>query len=223
MINFVNKAFTKVIKETLNSGGGVPPHPQPLPKVSVTFEGGDDLLVNGKASFVKQIDAYSNEGEYNLASVLPAPQVTVKSNKTSTHERDEDKWILSGTNNDGTYKESNFDGVVKVKGNPTLKAVSKLKPRSFNIKFVGTPDAKVDGQPNKTVSLTEASYDSGVDLSGLTFPEVTINPAKQATKERDGDKWNCEGAVTGEKTEAEIKGLTGIKGNITLIVVTKDK
>ena len=94
-------------------------------------------------------------------------------------------------------------------------------PTSFNVTFRPDNHSELNGAADPVVVQVPAV--GGVaDLSGLSFPAVTIKASSAATRERDADKWTCQGAATGVKTEAEIKGLQ-INKNLTVTVVTKGK
>ena len=92
---------------------------------------------------------------------------------------------------------------------------------SHNVTFKADGFSTVDGAPQKVVVVKGPT--DPVSLATLTFPVAAIKTEHTATKKiNDDGKWKVTGAITGNKTEAEIKALS-ISGDITITVITAGK
>lgn len=92
---------------------------------------------------------------------------------------------------------------------------------SHTVTFKADENSLVDGQAEKTVVVKGPT--DPVSLTTLVFPVATIKPEKTATKKiADDHKWKVTGAITGNKTEAELKAMS-INGDITVTVITAGK
>ena len=92
VIEFVNKSFAKVIKEAVTVAPPTPPAPK---RITITFKGGEDAMVDGKVSKVQQLTGANATDPVSLAGIT-WPLVTIKTSKAATKERDGLKWDASG-------------------------------------------------------------------------------------------------------------------------------
>ena len=121
VIEFVNKSFTKVLKGVTTVA---PPTPPAAKKITITFKGGEDAMVDGKASKVQQLTGANATDPVSLAGIT-WPAVTIKTEKAATKQRDGLKWTATGGVT-GVKEQSDFATLTSAT-DITLTVVTKAK------------------------------------------------------------------------------------------------